>query len=142
MSPEELTWLHDVYLLSERIMIHKKTSYNLHFLWRDITSKLNVIGHYFTGANSWHHKFLLECVTRTTQAFILYDFHVRVLVCAGASSNLTLIKLLSGYKHEQIPLADANDRFSVSASFDNPYEDSKDKRVFVAICPSHHIIEY
>lgn len=75
----------------------------------------------------------------TIQAFTLYDFHVRVLACDRASSNLALIKLLCGYKHEQLPLADGDDPFSVSAFFDNPYEDSEDKRVFVVICPSHQL---
>ena len=139
MSPEELPWLHDVYMSVGEDYDQQKTSYILQFLWRDLTSKFDVIGPYFTCANSWDHKFLLECVMRTIQAFTLYDFHVRVLVCDGASSNLALIKLLCGYKHEQLPLADGDDPFSVSASFDNPYEDSEDKRVFVVICPSHQV---
>jgi len=64
MSPEKLPWLHDVYLTVRENYDPQKTSYNLHFLWRDLTSNLNVIGAYFTGANSWDHKFLLECVMR------------------------------------------------------------------------------
>ena len=40
-----------------------------------------------------------------------YDFHVRVVVCDGASSNLGVVKLLCGYKHEQLPLADSDDQF-------------------------------
>ena len=139
MSPEELPWLQDVYMSVGEDYDQQKTSYILQFLWRDLTSEFDVIGPYFTCANSWDHKFLLECVMNTIQAFTLYDFHVRVLACDRASSNLALIKLLCGYKHEQLPLADGDDPFSVSASFDNPYEDSEDKRVFVVICPSHQL---
>ena len=139
MSTEELPWLQDVYMNVGEDYDQQKTSYILQFLWRDLTSEFDVIGPYFTCANSWDHKFLLECVMSTIQAFTLYDFHVRLLVCDRASSNLALIKLLCGYKHEQLPLADGDDPFFVSAFFDNPYEDSEDKRVFVVICPSHQL---
>ena len=54
---------------------------------------------------------------RTIQAFTLYNFQFRVIVCDGASSNLALIKLLCGYEHEQLPLSDGKDPFAVSASF-------------------------
>lgn len=69
----------------------QKTSYILQFLWRDLTSKFDVIGPYFTCAGSWDHKFLLECVMRTIQAFTLYNFRIRVIVCDGESSNLALL---------------------------------------------------
>ena len=139
MSPEELPWLHDVFMSVSEDFDQQKTSYILQFLWRDLMSKFDVIGPYFTCASSWDYKFLLECVMRTIQAFTLYNFHVRVLVCDEASSNLALIKLLCGYKHEQLPLADGEDPFAVSASFVNPYEDDDDQRVFVVICPSHQV---
>ena len=111
----------------------------LQFLWRDLTSRFDVIGPYFTCAGSWDHTFLLECVMRTIQAFTLYNFHTRVLVCDGASSNLALVKLLCGYKHEQLPLSDGDDPFAVSASFENPHENDKNKKVFVLIYPSHQV---
>ena len=139
MSPEELPWLHDVFMSVGEDFDQEKTSYILQFLWRDLTSRFDVIGPYFTCASSWDQKFLLECVMRTIQAFTLYQFHVRVLVCDGASSKLALMKLLCGYEHEQLPLADGHDQFAVSASFQNPYEDDEDQRVFVVICPSHQV---
>lgn len=111
MSPEELLWLQDVYMSVGEDYDQQKTSYILQFLWRDLTSEFDVIVPYFTCANSWDHKFLLECVMSTIQAFTLYDFHVRVLACDRASSNLALIKLLCGYKQEQLPLADGDDPF-------------------------------
>lgn len=74
MSPEELPWLQDVYMSVGEDYDQQKTSYILQFLWRDLTSEFDVIGPYFTCVNSWDHKFLLECVMRTIQAFTLYDF--------------------------------------------------------------------
>lgn len=74
-------------------------------------------------AGSWDHQFLLECVLRTLQVFTLYNFKVQVFVCDGASANLALIKLLCGYKWEQLPLCDGEDPFAVTASFQNPCED-------------------
>ena len=92
-------------------------------------------------AGSWDHQFLLECVLRTLQVFTLYNFKVQVFVCDGASANLALIKLLCGYKWEQLPLCDGEDPFAVTASFQNPCEDQpRDKRVFVVVCPSHQVI--
>jgi len=115
-----------------------KTSYILQFPWRDLTSPFDVIGPYFTCVSSWDHKFLLECVMRTIQALTLHQVHVRVLVCDGASSNLASWNFC-GYEHEQLPLADGEDQFAVSASFQNPYEDDEDQQVFVVISPLHQV---
>ena len=50
------------------------------------------------------------------------------------------LKLLCGYKWEQLPLCDGEDPFAVTASFQNPYEDqTRDKRLFVVVCPSHQV---
>jgi len=139
MSPEELPWLHDVFTTIGDDYDSQKTSYIMQFLWRDLMSRYDIIGPYFTCASSWDHQFLLECVMRTIQAFTLYNFHVRVMVYDGVSSNLALIKLLCCYEHEQLLLTDGDDRFAVSPSFQNPYEDDEDKREFVVICPSHQV---
>lgn len=111
MSPEELPWLQDVYMSVGEDYDQQKTSYILQFLWRDLTSEFDVIGPYFTCANSWDHKLLLECVMRTIQAFTLYDFHVRVLACNRASSNLALIKLLLAKNMSNSPLQMAMSHF-------------------------------
>lgn len=129
-----------------KILISRKPRTSCSFC-ADLTSRFDVIVPYFTCASSWDHKFLLECVLMThssknlfIHAFTLYNFHVQVMVCVGASSNLALIKLLCGYEHEQLPLVDGEDPFAVSASFDKyPYEDGEDKQVFVVICPSHQV---
>ena len=69
------------------------------------------------------------------------QFQGPMFVCDGASANLALIKLLCGYKREQLPLCDGEDPFAVTASFQNPYEDQpRDKRVVAVVCPSHQVI--
>lgn len=65
MSPEELPWLQDVYMSVGEDYDQQETSYILQCLWRDLTSEFDVIGPYFTCANSCDHKFLLECLMRT-----------------------------------------------------------------------------
>lgn len=94
MSPEEIPWLHGVFMTVQDDFDERKTSYILQFLWRDLTSSFDVIGSYLTCAGSWDHQCLLRCVFWTLQVFTLYDFKVRVFVCDGASANLALIKLL------------------------------------------------
>ena len=69
MSLEELPWLPDVFMSVGEDFDQQKTSYILQFLWRDLTSRFDVIGPYFICASSWDNKFLLECVMRTIQAF-------------------------------------------------------------------------
>ena len=52
MSPDELPWLHDVFMSVGEDFDQQKTSYILQFLWRDLTSKFDVIGPYFTCAGT------------------------------------------------------------------------------------------
>lgn len=54
-------------------------------------------------------------------------FGVRALLCDGASSNLSLLKLFCG-THD--------DSGSISPWFNSPFEG---KRVFLIICPSHQV---
>ena len=51
MSPEELPWLHDVFTSVGDTFDHQKKNV-LQFLWRDLTSRCDVIGPYFTCAGS------------------------------------------------------------------------------------------
>lgn len=52
MSPDELPWLHDVFMSIGEDCDQQKTSYILQFLWRDLTSKFDVIGPYLTCVGS------------------------------------------------------------------------------------------
>ena len=73
-----------------------------------------------------------------------YGFKVSILLCDGASSNLTVLKLLSGNPKAQFPVnADAenlSERFGVEASFINP-EDPHGNPIFLMICLSHQALE-
>ena len=78
------------------------------------------------------------------KALSSFGFKVCVLLCDGASSNLTVLKLLSGNPKTQFPVhADAEtlrERYSVEASFINP-EDPHGNPIFLMICPSHQVLE-
>lgn len=75
----------------------KQTSYILQFLWRDLTSKFDIIGPYFTHSKTMESKFILACVLDTVKLFHLHGLKTSLLVCDGASSNLTTIKATHGH---------------------------------------------
>ena len=142
MSPDELPFLHDIFSSSDQDG-EMKTSYVLQFIWRDLTSSYSIIGPYFNCAKSWDHSFLYDCVMRTLKVFSLYHFRVKAMICDGASSNLSLLKVLAEYKGTQLPLeaGDGMDQFLPKTKFTNPYDpDSDDGDVFMIICPSHQVL--
>ena len=64
------------------------------------------------------------------------------MVCDGASSNLSLLKVLSEYKGTQLPLeaGDGMAKFLPTRKFINPYDPYRDdSEVFMIICPSHQV---
>lgn len=103
MSPDELPFLHDIFSTVDQDK-EMKTSYILQFIWRDLTSSYSIIGPYLNCAKTWDHSFLYDCVMRTLKVFSLYHFRVNAMVCDGASSNLSLLKVLAEYKRAQLPL--------------------------------------
>ena len=74
----------------------QKTSYAVQFLWRDLTSGFDMIGPYFPVPNSMDSNILQECFILYLTAFSAYGFRVAIVLCDGASSNLTLLKILCG----------------------------------------------
>ena len=102
-----------------------------------------MIGPYFPIGNSMDSSVLQELVMMTLKAFTSYGFKVSILLCDGASSNLTLMKILSGQPRAQFPsrpdAATLRERFFVEASFSNP-EDPVGNPIFLMICPSHQVI--
>lgn len=74
----------------------KQTSHILQFLWRDLTSSFDIIGPYFTSSDSVDSKFTLACVLETLKLFQFHGLSTSLLVCDGASSNLSLIKSTHG----------------------------------------------
>lgn len=142
-SEDELKVLHDVYSTAVQPG-SQKASYIVQFLWRDLTSGFDLIGSYFPVESSMSSNVLQEFIMLCLKALSSYGFKVCVLLCDGASSNLTVLKLLSGNPRTQFPVhADAEtlrERYSVEASFINP-EDPHGNPIFLMICPSHQVLE-
>ena len=135
MAEDELPVLHDVY--SSVIQSGcQKASYIAQFLWRDLTSGYDMIGPYSPVPNSMDANTLQKF-------FTAYGFRVSIVLCDGASSNLTLLKMLCGYPGAVLPVNDAAEdsraRYFIDMSFTNP-EDSSGNPVFAMICPSHRVV--
>ena len=143
VSEDELKVLHDVY--SEAVQPGpQKASYIVQFLWQDLTSGFDLIGPYFPVESSMTSHVLQEFIMLCLKALTSYGFKISILLCDGASSNLTVLKLLSGNPNTQFP-CDANaatlrERFNVKASLINP-EDPYGNPIFLMICPSHQVLE-
>lgn len=141
-SEDELKVLHDVFSATVQPGA-QKASYIVQFLWHDLTSSFDFIGRYFPTGSSTDSSVLQELVMTTLKAFNSYAFKVSILLCDGTSSNLTVMKILSGQPRTPFPSRpDAEtlrERFFVEASFSNP-EDPVDNPIFLMICPSHQVI--
>ena len=129
MSSDEFISLHDEY---EGLCEDKKcqqTSYVVQFLWRDLSSSFDVVGPYFNCSSSLEMQFLHSMVVRTMLAFSQFGFHVRALLCDGASSNLSLLKLFCGYVSNE-------DKDIQEPWFTSPFDG---KNVYLLVCPSHQV---
>ena len=99
--------------------------YVVQFLWRDLSSDFDVIGPYFNIPSTMETKYLHSLVTRTMLAFVQFGFGVKAL-SDGTSSNLSLMKLLCGYKDDS----------KLASSFISPF--SGEKALILLLC-AHHI---
>ena len=88
MGSGELASLADVYQTMEEDCA-AQTLYILQFLWRDLTSDYDIVGHKFQTLES---KFTLSCILETIKLFHLHGLLTSLLVCDGASTNLAVIK--------------------------------------------------
>ena len=140
---DELKVLHDVYSNTVQFGA-QKASYIMQFLWRDITSAYDLVGPYFPIESSIASSTLTEFVMLCLKAFTSYGFKVAIILCDGASSNLTVLKMLTGYGRTQFPVNEAADslydKIFLDVSFPNP-EDPTGRPIFVMICPSHQVVE-
>lgn len=136
MSLDELGSLHDVYQQLQPDHRSQTTSYILQYLWRDTASDFDIIGPYFTSAGSLKAKFVLATLYEVMYAFHSYGFKVKATLCDGASVNLCVIKLLTGFGSGAFGVGDATspDRQEVKCWFLNPHTNEK---VYTLICPSH-----
>ena len=96
MRHEEMASLADIFRTLD-CNSAKQTSHILQFLWRDLTSDFDIIGPYFTSPDTVDSKFTLSCLLETIKLFQLHGLSTSLLVCDGASSNLSLIKSTHGF---------------------------------------------
>ena len=142
MSPDELASLHDVFQTLQPDHRTKKTSYILQYLWRCTASDFDIIGPYYTSAESVNAKFILATLFETMHKFQIYCFETKMIVCDGASSNLAAIKILTGFgcgAYGNQPLNSSPDIHWIQPWFLNPFTN---KKVFILICPSHQVCLY
>lgn len=128
ISSEDFVSLHDVYEGLCEDEKCQKTAYVVQFLWRDLSSDFDVVGPYFNCSSSLETQSLHAMVTRTMLAFTQFGFGVRALLCDGASSNLSLLKLLCGHTNNEVDIS--------QPSFKSPFDG---KCVYLIVCPSHQV---
>lgn len=129
MSSDDFSNLHDVYEGLDVNEKCQKTVYILQFLWRDISSDFDLIGPYFDCASTMEAQYIHGMITRTMLALSQFRFRVRALLCDGGSNNLSVLKLLCGYKN--------NEGTDIAApSFKSPFDGGT---VFLIVCPSHQV---
>lgn len=132
MSSDDFISLHDVYEVLQAEEKCQKTAYVMQFLWRDLSSDFDVVGPYFNSSSTLEVASTHTMVIRTMLAFSQFGFGVRALLCDGASSNCSLLKLLCGYtNNEEMDLS--------QPSFVSPFNG---KRVHLLVCPSHQVYIY
>ena len=136
MTQDHLATLSDVYeqLKEDKA---KKTTYILQFMWRDLSSKFDLIGPYYTSECGLDSRFTTACLFEVMQAMESTGFQIHALICDGASWNLTMLKHLcgAGGKFGSGEMTDP-ERYDVPCSFKNPFSDNN---VWIIICPSHQV---
>ena len=137
MTHQELSSLNDIYRLLKEPDSAQQTSYILQFLWRDLTSEFDIVGPYFTTSSSMEGKFVIACVLETVKLFQFYGMKTSLLVCDGASSNVSAIK--ASHKHNGVySVAQNKDNiFEVKPWMVNPF--NPPHHIYWLICPSHQV---
>lgn len=136
MNPEEMTSLLDVYRTYNGADHGKQTTYIMQFLWRDLTSPYDIVGPYYTSGESLKGKAVLPCVLETLKLFHLYGFRVIALVCDGASSNLSTLKVTSGVCGAY-GSSNKAEQYAVQPWFKNPFD--PEHNIYWVICPTHQV---
>ena len=137
MTAEEMSSLHDIYTLLDEDPGVEKADYVLQTMWRDLTSNCDIVGPHYTTKGTFEGKFMLACVHDALRKFEAHGFSVRVLVCDGAASNLTALKVLLGVKGSFGTNDKLQDKHEVPTTCTNPFSG---KRLHLLICPSHQVI--
>ena len=139
MTSKDLSSLIDVYQLLQTPQTAAQTSYIPQFLWRDLTSSYDIVGPYFTCADSVDCKFVLTSVMETIRLFQCHGLKTSLLVCDGCAANLTTVKSTHGVTGAYSLLDDCTtDKFEIKPWFINPF--SPPDLVFWMICPTHQVL--
>ncbi len=96
MSHDKLSSLSGVYKTISEGYRGRQTSYVLQTLWRDFTSHFDVVGPHYTSDSTFSHDKLCPILMDAIQQFHLCGFKTVAVVCDGASSNMSMIKEMSG----------------------------------------------
>ena len=109
-------------------------------MWRDISSKYDVIGLYSSGLDA---RLTAACLYETMGAMESVGFKIKAIVCDGASWNLSLVKQLSGttgqFGQNDAESPDNEDCYKVNCSFRNPFSDEV---TWIIMCPSHQVCNF
>ena len=124
MSSADLPCLHDMYSILDEDKKVRETHYILQFVWRDLSSKFDIIGPYYTSSEGFDSAFTMACLQDALFHFEMFNFHVLAIVGDGASWNHTVFKRLCGHVGKVGATMDEEDDLishKVPASFINPY---------------------
>ena len=137
MTHEDMANLLDVYQTLGAEVATQSTTYILQFLWRDLTSSFDLVGPYYTSNGTFESKFILGVVIETIKLYYMYSFNTSLLVCDGASPNLSTIKLTMGVTGVFSRDKSQPDADFISPTFVNPFNPSRN--IHWIICPSHQV---
>ena len=137
MTEVEMASLCDVYQTLDPQRKIKKTKTILQTIWRDLSSKFDVLGPYFTSETGFDTKNLIVITQETMLKLHWFGFHTAVIIVDGASSNLSMIKLWTEKRKGAYSVRDeAEDKHLVKPWFVDSFNGHK---VYFIICPSHQV---
>ena len=135
-SKDNISSLVNVYQLLHTPKAAAQTSYTLQFLWHDLISSYDIIGPYFTSADSVDSKFILTCVLKTIKLLQHHWLKTSLLVCDGCAVNLATIKAIHEHCGAYSIIDDEfTDRFEVQPWFINLF--APPSLIFWMIFPTH-----
>lgn len=137
MSDEEMRSLCDIFQTLDPDRKTKRAKVILQLIWRDLSSKFDVLGPYYTSETGFVAKFMMATIHEAILKFHWFGFNTSAIVLDGASSNLSLIKLWSERKKGAYGIEPkSNDIHEVKPWFTDHFNG---RNVYFIICPSHMV---
>lgn len=129
----------DVYQTLDPERKTKKTKSILQTIWRDLSSKFDVLGPYYTSESGFDAKSLITITQEVMLKFHWFGFHTAVIIVDGSSCNLSMIKLWTERKKGVYGVRDkeSEDKHIVKPWFIDSFNGRK---VYFVICPSHQVL--